>query len=185
MDCPYCGNPLTKGGRLDSYFHKVGGSEIELIGSVTRLRCANGCQADAIEIPNLAGLIAAVALSRATQPMKLNASEIRFLRKTIGLQSKDLASSLNVSPEAVSRWESGGQPMSPQAEKVLRIVAVSILGPRAPAIDVGVETVLDMKLTPFREGSNGTEPMRFELVRLKDKGKTEPHWDTTAELVAA
>lgn len=185
MDCPHCGKPLSKGGRLDSYLHQVGGSLVELIDSVARFRCVKGCAAEAIEIPNLVGLIAAVALSRAMQPMKLTPAEIRFLRKTIGLQSKALADSLNVSAEAVSRWESGAQTMSPQAEKVLRIVAVSILGPRAPAIDVDVNTVLGLKLTPCRDGSNGVEPMRFELVRLKDRDKKEPHWDTTEELAAA
>ena len=67
-------------------------------------------------------LIAAAAVLRATNPMRLSGSDIKFLRNSLGLKSKELADEISVKAETLSRFENDKQPMSKAPEKLLRAV---------------------------------------------------------------
>ena len=74
--------------------------KVVLIDSVT---CSVGENGKEFLIPDYQGLIKQIAVSRAAHPAKLKAGDIKFLRKNLGLRSKELASKLDVSPEHMSR----------------------------------------------------------------------------------
>ena len=82
-------------------------------------------------IPDYQGLVKKIAITRASHPRKLQGGDIKFLRKSLGLRSKDLAVKLDVSAEHLSRCETGDKILSPNSEKVLRslvlIEAVHVL----------------------------------------------------------
>jgi DNA-binding transcriptional regulator YiaG len=109
------------------------------------------CNATELSVPNLPGLIAAAAVSLAGAPYKLNASEIRFLRKALGSPAKVLAESLDVAPETVSRWENDKQSIGDAQERLLRLQIVSKLSSQAPGLAVTLEDVLSLKISPFRD----------------------------------
>lgn len=71
-------------------------------------------------IPDYQGLMKQIALLRCVHPLKLSAGDIKFLRKNLGMKSKELAGKLDISPEHMSRCESADKVLSPNSEKVLR-----------------------------------------------------------------
>ena len=77
-----------------------------------------------IFIPDYHGLMKQIAISRASFPGKLTAGDIKFLRKSLGLKSKDLASKLDITPEHMSRCEAGFKVLSPNSERVLRLIVL-------------------------------------------------------------
>jgi DNA-binding transcriptional regulator YiaG len=77
-----------------------------------------------IEIPDFVGLVRAVATTRALHPQKLTGDDIRFLRKAIDLRSKVLAERLDISAEHLSRCENGEKVLSPNSEKMLRLLVI-------------------------------------------------------------
>jgi transcriptional regulator with XRE-family HTH domain len=55
-------------------------------------------------------------------------SEIRFLRRQLGLSGIDLATHLGATPESVSRWEHGRTPMGVTTDRLLRLMVVVAQG---------------------------------------------------------
>jgi transcriptional regulator with XRE-family HTH domain len=52
----------------------------------------------------------------------LNAKEIQFLRKNMGMKATELKLLLGVSSEAISRWENGDRKISAANDRLLRII---------------------------------------------------------------
>jgi DNA-binding transcriptional regulator YiaG len=71
-------------------------------------------------IPDPDGLIRAVTFSRLLHSRKLNGADIKWLRKATGSKQKDVARAISMSPEHLSRCESGALVMSAASEKLLR-----------------------------------------------------------------
>jgi len=138
------------------------------------------CDQRAVLIPEHEGLIAAAAIGRVMMPLKLDGSEIRFVRKALGWTAAQLAERIDVTPETISRWEQGHSAISPKCETHLRIVAASTLSELAPAIDVDLMKIGKMQVCSVRESS---EPvlMEFELVKVKQEHQKAFSWDTMDE----
>jgi YgiT-type zinc finger domain-containing protein len=66
-------------------------------------------------------LRAAVELARAGEA---SGEVMRFMRKVAGLRAAELAGLLAVTPETVSRWETGKQPMERRAMAVLGALVI-------------------------------------------------------------
>ena len=77
-----------------------------------------------IELPQLREFLAASAVCRCLTPIKLRGSEMRSIRKIMGLTAGELASKLGekTAAETVSRWENEKQPMGGYVEKALRLL---------------------------------------------------------------
>lgn len=95
--------------------------KVVLVNSAQRTMGENGPE---VFIPDFQGLVKRIAITRAAHPLKLRGQDIRFLRKTLGLKSRDLAEKLDVSPEHLSRCESGEKILSSNSEKVLRTLVL-------------------------------------------------------------
>lgn len=152
------------------------GVPIVIFNSVARNVCKH-CGEVTHTIQHPERLVAAAAVGRCKIDDKLSGSEIRFLRKAMGMPSKALAESLNVTPETFSRWENDKAPISPGAEKMLRLSVCIRLGSSAPAIDFKPGEILDMSIKAIR-----TEEvwMALELVRFKatDCGSTDAYTES-------
>jgi DNA-binding transcriptional regulator YiaG len=78
-------------------------------------------------IPSQFALYKSLARFRVLDGRKLTGGDIAFLRKTLGFKGKDFASELDITPEYLSRCESGDKVLSSQIEKLLRLFVLSRL----------------------------------------------------------
>ncbi len=150
MRCIECGLAMQPA-KGNFRYEPVAGLRVTLIG-LTSYRDENGHVAR--EIPALAGLHRALAGAIVRKHSRLAPSEIRFLRKSLGWSGKDFASYIGVTPESVSRWENGHDEMGPQADRLLRLLAVN----KQPIEDYALEGLKAI-------GRRTTGPIRvgFEL----------------------
>jgi DNA-binding transcriptional regulator YiaG len=72
-------------------------------------------------IPDPDGLLRMVVMARILHSRKLFGPDIKFLRKAVGVKQKDLAPKIEMSPEHLSRCETGDLPIGPGSEKLLRL----------------------------------------------------------------
>jgi DNA-binding XRE family transcriptional regulator len=143
----------------------VGGMHVELIDVVHNLVCETCGTVLRTDIPNLPGLIAAVAIGRSKADRKLSGQEIRFLRKALDETAKELAEHLDVTEETVSRWENDRLAISNSVERMLRLRVCKVLRQKAPAMDWNDDQILyRLKIIPV-----GAKPlvMTFWLVSHK------------------
>jgi DNA-binding transcriptional regulator YiaG len=163
------------------------GNPVTLINAVYEERC-EACGFTQKVIPDLDGLIAAVAASRALHPLKLRGEEIKFMRKALEVSAKDLAALMNVAPETISRWENNREPIAPGTEKFLRLLVAGLLREKAPEIDCGVDVtgeIAKMKIAPVCS-EKGKPLMCFERTKVRfapSKG-TVTRWDRSVDEAA-
>ena len=105
-----------------------------------------------VSVPNLEGLAAAVAVARAFLPVELTGSEVRFMRKVIGMSAKDFAEALKLDPASLSRWENNKQTLGGWAESQVRLAAVAILAQRMPSLRPDMEKLFRMVPRKREEG---------------------------------
>jgi putative zinc finger/helix-turn-helix YgiT family protein len=77
-------------------------------------------------------LRAAVELARAGEA---TGEVMRFMRKAVGLKAQELAELLAVTPETVSRWETGKQPVEHRAMAVVGALVVERFEGRTSTYD--------------------------------------------------
>jgi len=149
--------------------------EVVIERAVTKTQCALcGCELGTT-IPDMKGLLAAVAMTRALDPFRLSGDEIRFLRKAVGWKGKDLAKILEISPEHLSRCEKGARDfLSAGLEKYLRHFACEkIKESYAPAISFDLTHFERMRITPVRDATydGGVRQYRFRRVLVTNTQK--------------
>jgi transcriptional regulator with XRE-family HTH domain len=128
-------------------------------------------------IPDLDGLVAAVAMARALTPLALRGAELRFMRKAIGMKSKDFAEAVGLTASSYSRYENDNDQMGSFVEQIVRELVCEELKGRAPAIDYSPRMIIGM--TILREWP---EEPRFVLDRVVFKDiatqRRSEAWDT-------
>lgn len=120
MKCD-CGHELEeKRGPRKGY----GGLADVVVENVLTRSCPH-CGETEVGYQDVERLHATIALGLAEKQSPLLPQEIRFLRTYLGLSTDDFATRMGVRRDSVTRWERGGaKPMSPSAEKLLRLMAV-------------------------------------------------------------
>ena len=120
-------------------------------------------------VPDVEELRAAVAMARVTLAVKLTGDEIRALRKAIGMRGNALADFLDVTPETYSRWENGKEPISKNAERILRLRVFQALRSQVKGVMAKSEEILELKIAPMRLV---TKPFAlvFQRIRSPDGG---------------
>jgi putative zinc finger/helix-turn-helix YgiT family protein len=115
--CVDCGGQMT--GKHQSYnYVECGLSSVELL-NVLVYHCAS-CGAQVPEIPAIEILHTFIAIDLLQKESLLSGEEIRFLRKMSGLNQAELAEILGVDKTRPSKWESGGQDIGKETDRVLR-----------------------------------------------------------------
>lgn len=168
---------------VDVYREDLLGIPVVLLNAVIRVVDESG--EETFAIPNMRGLVAAVAMSRCLMPRKIAGKEIRFMRKALEMTGREFAAELDIAPETLSRWENDGRVIGGNGEKMLRHLVCGTLHTHAPAIDFDPSMIVKMKIVIARDAERVDE-LVFERIKLKDQklGTKKEEWDT-AELDAA
>lgn len=140
---------------------------VVLVNAVRRHECQS-CGASKVVIPDLPGLLAAVALYRVTAPWKLQGHEIKFLRKVLEISAKEFADLLEVSQETVSRWENGKAPIGPANEKLLRLMTAHGLQKNAPGVAWDPAELSRMKVSSVRDAKSRQTMTLYYTEMLRD-----------------
>lgn len=120
MTCLQCGGTMDTKSDQTLRYTAIGLPNIVLAGiSVSTCR---ECGHREVEIPRIVELHRLIAADLAVKPSRFVKEEIRFLRKFLGFSQADLAETMEVAPETVSRWESGATSMTATTERFLRLL---------------------------------------------------------------
>jgi len=157
--CDDCGGQMTVEHRAVRRYELGGLPHVELHG-VAVARCAT-CGAEEMAIPRIEQLHRVLASHFIRQSRAVTSTEVRFLRKHIGLATADFAKCMGVSRETVSRWETGTKPMGAQADRLLRLLVAT----SAPIHDYAAKDVL-RAITPSRSAPK--RPSRFAVQASPD-----------------
>jgi putative zinc finger/helix-turn-helix YgiT family protein len=106
--------------REDHRYKECGLPHVTLIG-IKIGRCSQ-CSNYEITIPHIEELHRLIAKALIEKPNRLSGSEVRFLRKSLGLSGSDFAKRIGVAQETVSRWENDAAAIGGSADRLLRFL---------------------------------------------------------------
>jgi putative zinc finger/helix-turn-helix YgiT family protein len=143
MRCAECGGNLKITARTHRYVES-GLPDVVLNG--VQVRGCQGCGAEEVAIPNIAGLHRCIAAMLVTRKSSLIAAELRFLRQFLGHSSKDFAKTLGVTAETLSRWENAKRDIPPVVDRVVRLLVVNT----PPRTDYSADLFQKIRSTPHK-----------------------------------
>jgi putative zinc finger/helix-turn-helix YgiT family protein len=125
MTCPIC----KKEGQIHigKHHYTESGLQNVWIKGVEIFEC-NYCGEKFALIPCAQEIHKIIALFLLKQEDQLSGRAIRFLRKHMGIKSKDFAKELGVKPVTVSRWENGDFPPSESFDRFIRLFYTARMG---------------------------------------------------------
>jgi putative zinc finger/helix-turn-helix YgiT family protein len=88
------------------------------------------CGEEEVIIPCLPDLHRLIGQSLIEQKQPLTGNEVRFLRKHAGMPAKRFAEIIAVDNATLSRWENNNQSISPQNDRLIRMVYCAIISRR-------------------------------------------------------
>lgn len=133
MKCPACAQasfPLIRDARpYDRSLPDI------LVDGLEHGSCPN-CGELVLGIPRSQELDALILQSLLDKPSSLAGTEVRFLRRSLGLKAVELGKALAVNEQQISRWETGKRPMPPAADRLLRLLVAMEYALPAPDLTV-------------------------------------------------
>lgn len=164
---------------------------VVLVNAVTQHIAANGDVLETV-IPDPDGLVKAVAQSRCLHPEKLKPADIKFLRSALEMKGTEFAKKIGISPEHLSRLESGDKVLQMQCETLIRTMAFTFT--------CGVPGVKDRPISEFAKRFSklfdgvkpvklvGSPPLVVSLIRVPgvhlDHSDSDGLWDASELAVA-
>jgi putative zinc finger/helix-turn-helix YgiT family protein len=120
--CWVCGGDLEaiKG---KPYQYNESGLDNVVLHGIIQYKCAQ-CGEEAPEIPNIEELHLQIGKAIICNKEHLSAQEIVYLRKELGLKSKEMAELLSVTPQEYSKWENDKDIISSGSDKHLRLLFI-------------------------------------------------------------
>jgi putative zinc finger/helix-turn-helix YgiT family protein len=134
MTCMVCSAEM-KTGRENVRYDACGLPGVTLMG-VEVSRCPQ-CGEYEVAIPQIDDLHKAIAQAVIRKTSRLDAAEIRYLRKYLGWSGVDFATHMGMTPETISRWERGSELVGPVADRLLRLMVAT----RDPVSDYPLDTL--------------------------------------------
>jgi putative zinc finger/helix-turn-helix YgiT family protein len=150
MKCFECGAGMTVSRETITYTQS--GLPNVRIRNIEVRRCS-ACGEVFEVIPRIEQLHAFIARQVATKKARLTREEVVFLRKWLGWDRAEFAARMDVRPETVSRWETGGQAISGTTERLLRLMALT----QQPRRDYSLDALKDV-------AKGAARPLRVELA---------------------
>lgn len=140
-----------------------------------------------VAVPESEELAAAVALALCFMPARLLGTEVRFIRRVLGMTGQELAAAVEMDPATLSRWEHGKQEVGAWADKAVRMAAVLRLQDRAPGSSLRPEDVVSLRFMPRTPGSHPTISVHCvgEDAAEEDVGRSTKGYDARATLPMA
>ena len=124
--CTECGQPQHRVRRTVDY-PESGLSNVQL-ANVPVWVCAN--THEEIEIPAVTQLHELLAHMIIRKPASLTGPEIKFLRRRIGIQAREFAEKIGLTPVALSRFETGKRPITRRMDLLLKLAAAALIAGR-------------------------------------------------------
>ncbi len=143
MKCVECGGAL-RAARATHHYVESGLPNVFLRG--VEVRKCEDCGHVEVAIPNLSGLHTSLAHAIVARNSAMTREEFRFLRQFLGHSSQDFAKMLGVTPETMSRWQSGKHEIPRSVDLLVRFLVART----APRIDYTDELIAKLKPTPAR-----------------------------------
>lgn len=119
MKCSNCGSQMKT--RRENYLYNESGLASITLSGILVNRCP-ACGNYEVPIPHIEALHRLIARTLIQKRTRFKGTEIRFLRKSLGLSSGDFARQMGVTAETVSRWEQDAVPVGPQADRLVRLL---------------------------------------------------------------
>lgn len=119
MRCPNCRAEMTT--KKGNYLYTESGLNNVTLHNIEIRNCQK-CGEKVASIPKIEELHRVIAVAIIKKKGRLSKDEIRYLRKYLGWSGVDFSEHMGVTPETISRWENGKEPMGPAAEKLLRLI---------------------------------------------------------------
>ncbi|HPQ44920.1 MAG TPA: helix-turn-helix domain-containing protein [Syntrophales bacterium] len=101
------------------YHYKESGLDNVYLHGIVQYKCPK-CGQGGPEIPKIEELHLLIGRELVCKENLLSGAEMKFLRKEIGLKSKEMAGLLDVKPETYSRWENDKDKIGPIYDRHLR-----------------------------------------------------------------
>lgn len=124
--CTECGEPQTQR-RGTTDYPESGLSNVQLI-NVPIWTCSNNH--DEVEIPAITQLHELLAQMIIRKPATISGPEIKFLRRRIGIQAKDFAERIGLTPVSLSRFETGARPVSRRVDLLIKLSVAALISAR-------------------------------------------------------
>lgn len=170
MTCEECGQRMTVDTHAVRRYAFGGLPHVELHG-VEVARCPS-CGTEDVGIPRIEQLHHVLAVHFINQTRMLAPTEVRFLRKKLGLSTVDFAQCMGVSRETVTRWETGANPIGPVADRLVRLLVATYI----PTTDYAARDALC--------GIDSSRPAPKRLARFALKSSPDG-WRPERETVPA
>ncbi len=189
---------------LDSSFDEFGMKTVEcfdatsllgapfsvfLHGSVEQKFDADGNVLETV-VPDPDGLVKAVAMLRSLHSDKLTHDDLKFMRSAIEIKASALAKILGISPEHMSRLESGDKVLQPQTETVVRMFTFAKSVVATKSKEASVSDMIEDFASIF-EGIAPCKPVgapklefHLSLAPCADGASEDGLWDVDAPRVA-
>ncbi len=110
-------NEVEKG----PYHYVESGLDNVYLYGVTEYNCPK-CKNKMVRIPRPFQLHIILAIAISQKEGHLSGSEIRFLRKEVGMPAKALAEAVGVTPQSISRWENEKEKQSESHDRLIRYI---------------------------------------------------------------
>lgn len=120
MRCLKCGTRMRARRNQTVPYPESGISHLYLKG-ITVYRCRK-CGAEYPEFPNPRRLHRGIADWLTQKLFPLTGPEFRFVRKQMGLSTRELAEIMGVRRESVTRWETEAEPIGPTSDRLIRLI---------------------------------------------------------------
>ena len=140
MKCVECGTKMRELEKRPYHYVESGLDNIYLYG-IVEYECPN-CKNEMVRIPRPFQLHIILAIAISQKDDCLNGSEIRFLRKEIGVNAKTFAKAIGVTPQSLSRWENEKERQSESHDRLIRYAFRFMMQERLQTMITFIEDVL-------------------------------------------
>lgn len=122
-------------------------------------------------IPVPEQLVSIVAILRACDPLKFSGRDIKYLRKSLCMKSKELAGRLKLSAEQYSRYENDKAVISEVYEKLLRAIVCLQHLESVQYIEVDISSVINLNILSARSID---QPFKIDLIKVDTDADSLP-----------
>jgi YgiT-type zinc finger domain-containing protein len=107
------------------YRFRESGLDNVVLKGIEMIKCP-ACGNEDPVIPNLDGLLRILALAIVTHRFPLSGSEVRYLRKYLGMSGEQFARILHTDKSTLSKWETGSVNIGSKSDLLIRAVALNL-----------------------------------------------------------
>lgn len=130
--CPICKNRKPMKCEEITHHYQESGLDFVYLKGIKRFTCE--CGESIISIPAITKLHQMIGRILTQKDSLLSGQEIRFIRKNMKMQAKELAAILGVDKSTISRWENSKQDIDKSYDRLLRLVYAANEGVPAKSV---------------------------------------------------